>query len=158
MAEAWELTFETNPRTEGTDGADLLRGSLEDDALHGYEGNDWLIGRAGHDTLDGGAGQDTLSGGLGNDVYVVDDEGDVVLEGWTLDPLSGLPVVDEQTGRNLPLSDAGGVDHIETSLSQFSLDTLTVQADPTLGFAANTRRLAFIEELTYTGDGITDCP
>ncbi len=152
MTEPRELTFETNARTEGADEADLLRGSLEDDALNGYEGNDWLIGRAGHDTLDGGTGQDTLSGGLGNDIYVVDDEGDVVLEGWTLDAVSGLPVVDLQTGRNLPSLDEGGVDRIETSLSQFSLDALTVRADPALGFSANTRRLAFIEELTYTGE------
>jgi len=42
--------------------------------------NDILIGNALNNVLNGRAGQDTLIGGLGNDTYIVDDEGDVVVE------------------------------------------------------------------------------
>ncbi|MYM70112.1 DUF4214 domain-containing protein [Pseudoduganella sp. FT55W] len=44
-------------------------------------GNEQLFGGDGNDTLNGGAGADTLSGGLGNDTYVVDNVGDVIVEG-----------------------------------------------------------------------------
>lgn len=40
-----------------------------------------LTGGVGDDTLDGGAGRDGLIGGAGNDTYVVDNDGDVVVEG-----------------------------------------------------------------------------
>ncbi len=40
-----------------------------------------ITGGAGNDTLNGAEGADTLTGGLGNDTYVVDDVGDVVVEG-----------------------------------------------------------------------------
>lgn len=40
-----------------------------------------ITGGSGNDTLDGGAGADTLQGGDGEDVYVVDNAGDVVIEG-----------------------------------------------------------------------------
>jgi len=122
--------------------------------IDGGEGADIVRGGDGNDTLNGGAGADTLAGGIGDDVYVVDNVGDVIYEGWTLDPASGLPIVDVLTGQNvpLPLAAQDGADRVETSLTQFSLDTLSNQASVALGFAANTRRLAFIEDLTYTGN------
>ena len=40
-----------------------------------------LNGNSGNNTLNGGAGVDTMSGDHGNDIYVVDDVGDVVVEG-----------------------------------------------------------------------------
>jgi len=40
-----------------------------------------ITGTDGNDTLDGGAGADTMSGGLGDDSYVVDNAGDVIVEG-----------------------------------------------------------------------------
>jgi Ca2+-binding RTX toxin-like protein len=40
-----------------------------------------IVGGGGNDTLDGGAGADTLQGGDGNDAYVIDDAGDLVVEG-----------------------------------------------------------------------------
>jgi len=49
--------------------------------LTGNSGDNTLGGSAGNNTLDGGAGADTLSGGLGNDVYIVDNVGDLVIEG-----------------------------------------------------------------------------
>jgi Ca2+-binding RTX toxin-like protein len=44
-------------------------------------GNDILTGTALKDTLNGGAGADIMRGGKGNDTYVVDNVGDVVIEG-----------------------------------------------------------------------------
>lgn len=41
---------------------------------------DALYGDTGNNTLDGGAGADQMKGGDGNDTYVVDDEGDVIVE------------------------------------------------------------------------------
>jgi len=66
---------------EGTAGADALVGGIGDDRLYGYAGNDALSGVEGNDLLDGGTGADTMDGGLGNDTFVVDDSGDVVVEG-----------------------------------------------------------------------------
>ena len=40
-----------------------------------------ITGGAGNDTLDGGLGADRLTGGAGNDVYLVDNVGDVIVEG-----------------------------------------------------------------------------
>jgi len=40
-----------------------------------------VIGNAAANILDGGAGADTLEGGAGNDTYVVDNIGDIVIEG-----------------------------------------------------------------------------
>jgi len=42
---------------------------------------DSLKGTDGDDRLEGGSGNDRLEGGLGDDVYIVDDQGDLVVEG-----------------------------------------------------------------------------
>jgi Ca2+-binding RTX toxin-like protein len=42
-----------------------------------------LIGNANNNTLNGGGGADTMNGGDGNDTYIVDNAGDVVIEGAT---------------------------------------------------------------------------
>ncbi|HAX19216.1 MAG TPA: hypothetical protein DCY64_02895 [Hydrogenophaga sp.] len=55
----------------GNAGANILTGTGFDDEIAGGAGNDQLIG---------GLGADTLAGGAGNDTYVVDDEGDEVVE------------------------------------------------------------------------------
>ena len=49
--------------------------------LTGNELANTIIGNAGANTLDGRAGADTMSGGAGNDTYVVDNAGDVIVEG-----------------------------------------------------------------------------
>lgn len=82
----------------GEDGADNLMAGADNDAVYGGNGVDRLVGEAGDDTLDGGAGADAMWGGTGNDIFVVDDVGDVVLEGG-----------------------GGGTDTIQTSLSQVVL-------------------------------------
>jgi Ca2+-binding RTX toxin-like protein len=64
----------------------LLEGALEgtgnglDNLLIGNGADNLLRGMSGDDRLDGLGGDDTLIGGLGDDHYVVDREGDVVLE------------------------------------------------------------------------------
>ena len=65
----------------GTDSPDVLMGTGSDDLLRGLGGDDHLTGQAGDDALDGGTGADQLSGGIGHDTYLVDDTGDVVIEG-----------------------------------------------------------------------------
>ena len=68
-----------------------ITGTSGNDSLVGTSVADTISGLDGHDTLVGNAGNDTLNGGLGNDRYVV-GTGDV-------------------------LSDAGGSDTIETSIT-----------------------------------------
>jgi Ca2+-binding RTX toxin-like protein len=61
--------------------ADVLGGSTAVNVLSGLAGNDALSGGGGNDVLDGGLDADTMTGGLGNDTFVVDDAGDVVVDG-----------------------------------------------------------------------------
>jgi Ca2+-binding RTX toxin-like protein len=61
-------------------GNDLLDGGDGNDILNGGAGNDTLLGGAGNDTLNGGTGADTMEGGAGDDTYLVDDEGDVIVD------------------------------------------------------------------------------
>jgi serralysin len=56
-------------------------GGSGDDSLIGNAVANVLTGNAGNDILNGGAGADTLIGGFGNDRYVVDQTGDVIVEG-----------------------------------------------------------------------------
>lgn len=69
-----------NDHLEGGDQADVASGSEGDDTLHGHGGDDSLYGGAGSDHLDGGAGSDRMAGGGGDDIYVVDSDGDAVVE------------------------------------------------------------------------------
>ena len=40
-----------------------------------------MTGNSGNNTLDGGGGADTMTGGLGDDTYIVDNTGDMIVEG-----------------------------------------------------------------------------
>ncbi|MCW5733672.1 MAG: matrixin family metalloprotease [Enhydrobacter sp.] len=73
----------------GFAGDDIMRGSSVKDILGGLDGNDALFGLNGDDTLDGGAGddllnggpgKDKLTGGTGDDTFMVDGNGDKVIE------------------------------------------------------------------------------
>ena len=64
----------------GTDLADTLSGTFDDNRMYGFAGNDTLDGFEGNDLLDGGTGVDTMRGGAGNDRYVVDNTGDITTE------------------------------------------------------------------------------
>jgi VCBS repeat-containing protein len=61
-------------------GNDSASGGDGNDILNGEAGDDRLAGEAGNDILNGGLGADRMEGGIGDDVYVVDDEGDLVIE------------------------------------------------------------------------------
>lgn len=87
------------PLFNGTAGDDILNGTIEsdtikglagndtiygfeaDDTLSGGDGDDQLYGGDGNDILNGDAGADTMRGGTGNDTYVVDNAGDLPIEG-----------------------------------------------------------------------------
>jgi Ca2+-binding RTX toxin-like protein len=56
-------------------------GNNSNNLLVGNAGDNVLTDNVGNDTLDGGAGADTMAGGAGNDTYVVDNPGDVIIEG-----------------------------------------------------------------------------
>ena len=66
----------------GNSAANLLRGNAGANLLNGAAGNDTLLGGDGNDSLDGGTGADSMVGGSGNDTYLVDNIGDLVMEGF----------------------------------------------------------------------------
>ena len=99
--------------------ANGLTGGRGSDALAGGVGNDTLVGAAGNDTLDGGSGADSMVGGVGNDSYVVDNIGDIVVE-----------------------NAVEGTDAVSTSLTRFSLATLTA-----------VENLSFTGTASFTGTG-----
>jgi len=55
-------------------------GNELNNVIIGNSASNILIGGPGNDTLNGGAGEDRLIGGLGNDTYLVDNEGDTIIE------------------------------------------------------------------------------
>ncbi|NNG25511.1 VCBS domain-containing protein [Telluria aromaticivorans] len=65
------------------EGNDVASGGDGNDALNGEAGDDQLDGDAGNDLLNGGLGSDRMAGGLGDDTFVVDNDGDIVLEAGT---------------------------------------------------------------------------
>jgi Ca2+-binding RTX toxin-like protein len=80
----WDQAFIGNllqPTITGTGGSDVLVGTSNNDRLAGLAGDDQLTGLAGNDRLDGGTGADQLAGGVGDDTYIIDDSGDLVIEG-----------------------------------------------------------------------------
>jgi Ca2+-binding RTX toxin-like protein len=64
----------------GNGGNDCLISDDGDDMLYGGVGNDVLTGNDGNDWLDGSDGADSMTGGNGNDTYIVNDQGDAVIE------------------------------------------------------------------------------
>ncbi|MBD0682865.1 beta strand repeat-containing protein, partial [Pseudomonas sp. PSB11] len=60
----------------GTPNADVLNGSVVDDAIYGLAGSDQLFGFGGNDLLDGGSGYDYLYGGQGNDTLLAGNDAD----------------------------------------------------------------------------------
>lgn len=56
-------------------------GNALNNVLTGNAQANTLTGGGGNDTLNGGVGADTMDGGAGNDTYVVDNAGDVIVEG-----------------------------------------------------------------------------
>jgi Ca2+-binding RTX toxin-like protein len=75
----------------------LTAGSAADHNIYGLGGNDTLNGNGGNDRLDGGIGADAMNGGTGNDVYIVDNVGDNITEGF----LSGIDRVESSISWSL---------------------------------------------------------
>lgn len=65
----------------GTIFHDWLRGGDGNDEITGEGGDDELDGENGDDHLNGGVGSDWMVGGDGNDFYIVDNAGDIIVEG-----------------------------------------------------------------------------
>lgn len=61
-------------------GDDLVWGGDGFDQLGGGSGADLLWGGSGEDRLNGGSGSDTVTGGSGNDTFIVEDDGDFIVE------------------------------------------------------------------------------
>jgi len=75
----------------GNELANVITGTAGDNTLSGLGGDDVLDGGEGADQLDGGAGADLMRGDEGDDLYLVDSEGDRVIEQdqWLFDAFSG---------------------------------------------------------------------
>ena len=65
----------------GNAGSNTLAAGAGNDIVNAGGGDDTLFGEGGDDILDGGTGADRMEGGSGNDGYVLDDAGDLVVEG-----------------------------------------------------------------------------
>jgi Ca2+-binding RTX toxin-like protein len=72
-----------------TNGDDAITGTAQADELSGGPGNDLIMGLGGNDLLVGGSGIDSLLGGAGDDLYLVESQGDLVVE----DPGNGYDAV-----------------------------------------------------------------
>ncbi|MEZ5958975.1 MAG: M10 family metallopeptidase C-terminal domain-containing protein [Hyphomonadaceae bacterium] len=75
-------------------------GNSLNNTLTGNSGNNILYGYDGNDILNGGAGADTMFGAAGNDYYVVDNAGDITVEG-AAGPAGGIDTVESWISRNL---------------------------------------------------------
>jgi hypothetical protein len=87
----------------GTQGDDVLRGTMGRDAICGLGGDDLLKGFGGRDVLYGGRGNDVLKGFGGKDILLGSVGKDVLRGGSGRDRMSGK-------GRNDRLSGGGGPD------------------------------------------------
>jgi len=66
----WDATLLAKSQYLGTDGADSLSGTNDNETFIGGSGDDTLYGNGGNDVLDGGLGYDILQGGAGDDIYL----------------------------------------------------------------------------------------
>lgn len=57
-----------------------LIGSAFNDTLIGNKANNFIYGGEGEDVIDGGAGNNYLAGGAGNDKYIIQNNGDTIIE------------------------------------------------------------------------------
>ncbi len=62
----------------GTNGSDLVWGTIADDVISAGAGNDDIFGDAGSDLLTGGLGADIQDGGEGSDIYLATSATDLI--------------------------------------------------------------------------------
>jgi Ca2+-binding RTX toxin-like protein len=98
-------TLSNNVETLVLTGAAVINGT-------GNTLNNFLTGNAAANTLSGGTGADSMYGGLGNDIYIVDNAGDIVFEGFD----EGIDLVQSSVTftladdvENLTLTGAGAI-------------------------------------------------
>ena len=83
-----------------------------------------IIGNAGDNFIDGAAGADTMSGGAGNDTYIVDNEGDRVVEAYgegTDLVNAGVSFTLGQNVENLTLTGNGNINATGNTLNNILL-------------------------------------
>ena len=95
------LVEESGILTVGTDGDDVIFGSLGPDAINGGVGNDTICGRSGDDILIGGPGDDRIEGGNDNDIVQGGAGNDTLFGGNGDDVLRGAQ------GDDIVLGEAG---------------------------------------------------
>jgi Ca2+-binding RTX toxin-like protein len=123
--ELLQFDDETFAVIHGTTAADTLAGGSEDDALFGGGGDDSISGGAGNDVLDGGTGNDVMVGGTGDDTYVVDSDGDLVVETDATATVAGVQIQDI----------GGGIDKVVASIN-YTLGNFVENLQLTGGSAA----------------------
>jgi Tol biopolymer transport system component len=96
-------------RIFGTDGVDLLRGSVDDDLVYALAGNDRIetsygsdrvLGGEGNDLVNGGQAPDIIMGGPGNDRLRGEMGADTLIGGPGRDSLSGGHGIDRIKARD----------------------------------------------------------
>jgi Ca2+-binding RTX toxin-like protein len=104
------LALGGNDILEGGSGDDLMSGNAGNDFLDGGSGNDHIFDGEGNDTVYAGDGDDWLSsddgvndndmlyGGNGSDTYLVDNDGDIVIEAFN----EGIDLVVSDINYSLP--------------------------------------------------------
>lgn len=94
----------------GSDGDDVLVGTLCADDIVGGNGDDNIDGRAGSDMIAGGSGDDHIVAGSGNDIVFGGDGHDIIFGGSGNDTLSGGAGDDQlhgDSGDDMLFGDAG---------------------------------------------------
>jgi Ca2+-binding RTX toxin-like protein len=111
----------------GSQGNDILRGSINGDNLFGDAGNDQLYGGLGNDLLSGGTGLNSLFGEDGNDTLVGGAEADTLTGG------AGADIVNADGGNDLVNALVVGEDTIDGGAGidtvSFASSTLALSID-----------------------------
>ena len=111
----------------GSQGNDILRGSINGDNLFGDADNDQLYGGLGNDLLSGGAGLNSLFGEDGNDTLVGGAEADTLTGG------AGADIVNADGGNDLVNALVVGEDTIDGGAGidtvSFASSTLALSID-----------------------------
>ena len=81
--------LDSNGFVNGKGGDDTIFGGDSRDSIFGSLGKDVIFGEDGRDLIFGGSGDDTITGGNGNDVIIGGNGDDVIVGGNGEDLLSG---------------------------------------------------------------------
>ena len=100
VTEQTVIIYETK-NAEGTDGADPITGTSENDWIDAGSGDDIVNGAGGDDTVIGGLGADTITGGSGDD-YIDGGDADDTLDGG-----AGNDTIYGGTGNDTITGDSG---------------------------------------------------